>query len=134
MERPALKIVLYLLLVFLCGLAVGVFGHRIVGAAPVAAKAAVKPTPEEFRRQYLNEMRSRLKLTPDQFQKLNEVLDETRSRFHAARASHDQVMKTIREEQTNKIRAMLTEAQRPEYEKLHAEREQRAKANAPSGR
>jgi DNA anti-recombination protein RmuC len=129
MQRVTLRIVLYLLLVFLSGLAVGAFGYRFVSVTPVAAaKASVKPSPEEWRKQYLKEMESRLKLTSDQLQHLNQILDETQQRSHEAHVSHNQVMKTIKQEQSTKVHAMLTDVQRAEYEKLHAEREQRAKA------
>lgn len=127
MRRSTLKIAGYLLLVFASGLAVGAFGSRFVNIPPVVAKSA-RPSPEEWRKQYLSEMQSRLKLSPDQFQHLNQILDDTQSRFHEARAAHNQVMKSIKQEQIVKIRGMLTDAQRGEYEKLHAEREQRAKA------
>jgi Spy/CpxP family protein refolding chaperone len=130
MRRSSFTIVLYLALVFISGLGVGAYGYRFITQKnPDAAKAnPPRPSPEEFRKQYLNEMKSRLKLTPDQIQKLNVMMDETRSRFHEERQKHDAVMKTIRDQQTDKVRAMLTDAQRPEYEKLRAERDQRAKA------
>lgn len=130
MGRSTFTIVLYLLLVFTSGILVGAFGHRLATVPPVAAKAPTKPSPEEWRKHYLGEMQTRLKLTPEQYGQVNSILDETRSRFHEARANHDVTMKTIREEQTNKVRSILTDTQRPEYEKLHAEREARAKANA----
>jgi hypothetical protein len=126
MRRSTLTIVGYLLIVFVSGVFVGAYGYRFV--SPVAASAARKPSPEEWRKQYLKEMESRLKLTPDQLQHLNATLDETQARYHNAREQHNQVMKTIKEQQMNKIRAMLTDVQRPEYEKLRAEREARAKA------
>lgn len=127
MRRPNTSIILYLLLVFTSGLAVGAFGYRLVSVTPVSAKASAKP--DEWRKQYLKEMETRLKLNPDQAKHLNEILDETRARYHDARLSHDKVMKTIKQEQTNKVRSMLTDTQQAEYEKLHAEREQRAKAS-----
>jgi hypothetical protein len=127
MRRSNLTIAFYLALVFASGLLVGAYGYRFVTVTSVAA-AKPKTSPEEWRKQYLNEMQTRLKLQPDQVQLLNTIMDETRSRFHEAREKHDQVMKTIREEQTDKIRAMLTDGQRPQYEKLRTEQDQRAKA------
>jgi uncharacterized membrane protein len=128
MRRSTLTIAAYLLVVFVSGISVGAFGYRLVSGTPVSAKATPKLSPEEWRREYLNEMQNRVKLTPDQLGQLNTILDETRSRFHTARENHDQLVKTIRAEQTNKIRQMLTDAQKPEYERLRAERDQRAKA------
>lgn len=128
MRRFNFTIFLYLALIFLSGLAVGAYGYRFISVNPVATRANPRPSPEEWRKQYMNEMQTRVHLTPDQLQKLNTLMDETRARFHEERQKHDKVMKTIRDEQTDKVRAMLTEEQRPEYEKLRAEREQRAKA------
>jgi hypothetical protein len=130
MRRSSFTIALYLALVFLSGLIVGAYGYRFISVNPVTTRAGRRPSEEEWRKQYLNEMQTRLNLTPDQLQKLNVLMDQTRARFHEERQKHDGVMKTIRDEQTDKVRAMLTDAQRPEYEKLRAERDQRAKAAA----
>jgi Spy/CpxP family protein refolding chaperone len=129
MRRSNITIIFYLFLVFASGLAVGAFGYRLASVTPVSAKASVKPaSPDEWRTQYLSEMQARLKLTPDQVQKLNGILDDTRTKVRESRTSHDRMMKAIKEEHVNNVREMLTAAQRPEYEKLHAERELRAKS------
>ena len=130
MKRSTFTIALYLLVLFGSGVIVGAVGYRLIAVSAVSAKAPARPTPEEWRRQYLNEMESRLKLTADQNQKLNASLDETRSRFHEARANHDLLVKTIKEEQRGKVRAILSDTQRPDYEKLRAEREQRSNSDA----
>ena len=127
MKRSNLAIALYLFLIFTSCAIVGAFGFRLYSGTPVAAKTQ-KVSPEEWRRQYLNEMQSRLKLTSDQFQHLNSILDESHGRFTAAHERNDAAIRQIREEQTSKIRAMLTDTQRPEYEKVRAERDARAKA------
>jgi Spy/CpxP family protein refolding chaperone len=125
MKRSSLTIAFYLFLIFASGVLVGAFGYRLY-SPPMTARA--KPTPEEWRRQYLGEMQSRLNLTPDQLGKLNTILDETRTRFHKANEERDGIIKHIKQEQTDKVRTILTAAQRPEYEKLRTEREQRSKA------
>jgi hypothetical protein len=130
MKRSNLTILLYLFLVFASGLVVGAFGFRLYSGTPVSAKTLTKVTPEEWRRQYLSEMQSRLKLTPEQMNQLDATLDVTRARVRQAHDTVDATIKQVREDQVVKIRAMLTDAQRPEYEKLRAEREQRAKAAA----
>jgi hypothetical protein len=110
---------------------VGSLAYRVY--SPPSAKsgsvqAPPKVTPEEFRRQYLEEMRTRVNLSPDQMQKLNVILDDTRARMVEARASHDQTVKQIREHQFEQVRAMLTPEQLPKYEQVRQERERRAKA------
>ncbi len=130
MNRSTLTIALYLLLVFGSGVAVGGFGYHIYTGTPVsAARSGDRPhiSPEEWRREYLGEMQTRVQLTPAQVQEMNGILDSTRSLFHEAREKHNLQLKTLRENQANRIRAILTDEQRPEYEKLRTEREQRSK-------
>lgn len=130
MSRTNLTIGFYLLLVFGSGIAVGAFGYRIYSGTPVSAKVSVpaaKPSPEEWRKQYLGEMQARVRLTPAQVQELNGIMDQTRSLFHESREKHNRELQALRDDHANRIRAILTDEQRPEYEKLRAEREQRAK-------
>lgn len=122
MARSNPSIALYLLLIFASGVIVGVFGMRLY--SPATAKTAA---PEDWRKQYMNEMQTRLKLTPEQAMQLNAILDETKTRAHQAHEVHDSALRSIKEEQVAKVRNMLTDEQRPEYEKLRAEREQRVK-------
>jgi hypothetical protein len=121
MPRSSATIALYLSLVFASGIAVGVFGFKVY------AGNSTRPNPDEWRRQYVQEMTNRLQLQPDQLQKLNAILDDTHSRFLAARERQDAEIKALKEAHSAKVRAMLTPQQLPEYNKLRAEREQRAK-------
>ena len=126
MKRSNLSIALYLFLIFTSGILVGAFGFRLYTGTPVSAKTT--PSPDEARKQYVGEMRSRLKLTPEQIEKLTVILDETRARSRQAHGVLDESVKQIKAHHIDAIRAMLTPEQRPEYEKLRAERDQRAKA------
>jgi len=127
MARTSLTIGFYLLLVFSSGVAVGGFGYRLYSGTPVKAEGPSRLSPEEWRKQYLGEMQTRVHLTPAQVQQMNTILDETRTLFHESREKHNQELHGLREDQANRIRAILTDEQRPEYEKLRAEREQRGK-------
>ncbi len=122
MTRSNPSIGLYLLLIFASGVIVGAFGMRLY--SPVAAKTAA---PEDWRKQYMGEMQSRLKLTAEQATQLNAILDETKARAHEAHAIHDNALRQIKADQTAKVRSILTAYQLPEYEKLRAEREARVK-------
>jgi hypothetical protein len=124
MRRSTLAIACYLFLIFVSGIAVGAFGYRLYSGTPVSAKAQ-KMTGEERRQQYLAEMQDRLKLTPEQNRELNRIVDQSRVLFDDAHHRHDEEIKAIREKHTTAVRAILTAQQMPEYEKLHAEREQR---------
>ncbi len=125
MKRWTLPIALYLFVVFVSGSVLGALGYRLYNPPTTKSNAAPKLSPEEWRRQNIEEMRQKLNLTPDQVQKLDTVYDETHSRFEAAHNTHNQVVKQIREDHVSKIRALLTPEQLPKYEQLRAEREQR---------
>ncbi len=125
MTRRNLPIALYLFLVFVSGTVVGALGYRTYN--PPTAKSAARVSPAEWRRQYLDEMRTRLNLTDDQMQKLNVILDQTSARFQEAREKDNQAIRQIREEHFARVRTILTADQLPKYEKLHAEREERAR-------
>src|SRR6266849_9659188 len=122
MRRSSLITGIYLLLLFLSGVAVGAFGLRLYTLNSV--NASVNPSnPEEFRRRYVGELRARLKLTDDQVARLGPILDETRQRYHDLHEKHKPEMKAVQEDQVQKIRAILTDAQQSEYTKLLDERE-----------
>jgi len=129
MRRSNLLIAFYLVLIFASGVVVGAFATHLYAAKAVSANKAapVRLTPAEVRREYTTEIQTRLSLTPDQMTKLNVVLDETGSKVHTEHERHNHEMKSIHEDQVAKTRAFLTDVQRPEYEKLRKEREDRAK-------
>jgi hypothetical protein len=129
MKRSNLTIALYLFLIFASGILVGAFGYRLYTGTPVSAKTSATVSPDEWRRQYVSEMRSRLKLAPEQMERLNAILDDTRSRSHQAHDTLDSALKQIKQHHVDAVNAMLNPEQRPEYEKLRAERDRRGKAS-----
>jgi hypothetical protein len=126
MKHWKLPIAAYLFLVFMSGAVVGGMGYRIYNP-PSARSIGPRRGTEEFRRQYLDEMRTRIGLSPDQMDKLKVILNRTDERYSDARAQHDEMVRQLREDHHAGVRAMLTPEQLPKYEQLRAEREQRAK-------
>ena len=126
-------IALYMGLVFLCGGVVGGFGHRLFTMRAVSANA--RRSPEEFRKRFIAEMQSRLKLSGDQTSKLETILDAARARFRATRESINPQMEKIREDQQAQIREILAPEQLAEYEKMRQERETeiRRRGRGPGG-
>lgn len=122
----------YLALVFLSGAGVGAFGHRLYSAKTVDA-AKQRPDREAMRKKYLLEMESRLKLDADQMRQLVAILDEFRGRYQAARDRVDPEVKQIQQEQRGRIRSILRDEQRSEYEKLIIERERKRAEEKKSG-
>jgi hypothetical protein len=123
MRRSTLTTGLYLALLFLSGIAVGVFGHRLYTLNSVNANAVNPRNPEEFRRRYVAEMRERLQLTDGQVARLGPILDETRQLHHELVDKHRPEFKAIQDEQVRKIRAILTDSQQAKYTAMLAERE-----------
>ena len=126
MTRKNLPIAFYLLLVFVSGSVVGALGYRTYNP-PSARGSAPAPPPSEWKRQYIDESRSRLGLSDDQVVKLTTILDQTEARFREAREHENQSIGQIRDEHVQRVRTILTPEQLPKYEKLHQEREERAK-------
>jgi hypothetical protein len=126
--------VLYSLLLFASGGVLGAITHRLYTVASVSA-TVTPPKPDEWRKKYIAEMQSRLKLSSEQMLKLTIYLDETRSRVREAQAKAKPEIEQIKREQREKIKTMLDAGQKTEYEKLIQERdlrEQQSKnANGP---
>jgi len=120
-KRSNLSATLYILLVFLSGVVLGTFAHRLYMMHSVSA--ATGRTPEEWRRKYVDDMTRHLSLEAAQVSQLQKILDETRQRYHDLHEKSRPEMKAIQDEQTQKIRAMLNEDQRARYEKYRTERE-----------
>ncbi len=122
MKRRSLTPAFYLLLVFASGVAVGGSAHLLYSSKSVMASSSPK-SPAEYRRQLVAEMRVRLHLTADQVSRLEPILDETRQRYQECHKKIDPETKAIQAEQTQKIRALLSDDQKTEFEKMRAERE-----------
>jgi Spy/CpxP family protein refolding chaperone len=126
MKRYALP-AFYLLVVFFCGLAVGVFGYRFYELKTVSANVTPppRPTPEEWKRHHLEELKSRLNLTADQVTQISNILEEAHSQMRALMEKNRPEMERIQKNQYARVKALLTPRQATEYDKFHAEREKR---------
>jgi uncharacterized membrane-anchored protein YhcB (DUF1043 family) len=125
MRRSNLYVGLYLFLVFVSGVLVGAIAYRLYSTEAVSATKSSARGSDDYRRQYLEEMRSRLKLRDDQVRQLDAILDATREEYHAIHQKLAPEMKAVQEEQVQKVLAMLNEAQRAEYQKMREERAKR---------
>jgi len=121
MRRTSFTTILYLAILFFSGVAVGAFGLRLYTLNSV--RASGRPNPEEFKRRYIAELRTRLHLTDDQVAKLGPILDETRKQFREMHEKHRPELKAIQDEQTQRIRALLNDSQQAEYSRFLDERE-----------
>ncbi|MGE5571391.1 MAG: hypothetical protein ACM3S5_20345 [Rhodospirillales bacterium] len=130
MRRSTYTVALYLCLVFVSGILVGGFGIKLYSVR--AASAQSNPcSPDDMRHRYMQDMRTRLHLTDEQVKLLEGILEATGERWRALREKYRPDVKIILEEQTERIRGILDESQRAEYEKLRAERERRRPPDRP---
>jgi hypothetical protein len=133
MKRTTLSTGLYILLVFLSGAVVGAFAHRLY-----VVNTVVSAKPDEVRRKHLEELRTRLSLNDEQVAQYNAILDSTKARYHEVKQRWDDQakqaakpeLKAISEDQIQKVKSILSEPQRAEYEKYLAERQKRRQQNS----
>ncbi len=123
MRRSTSILVLYLSAVFLSGIVVGAVGHKLYTAETmVRATDSRRPSPEEWRREYIQTMTTRLDLSSRQIDQLNAVLDLARDRFVALDKEVIRPQQhAIRADQNEAIKSILTEAQQAEYAKMQQE-------------
>ncbi len=122
MKRPGLAAALYVVLVFLSGAVVGIFGDRLYTVKVVNASVNVAK-PADYRKKYVEDMTRRLQLTQQQVNELGTILDDTRNKFHEEHDRSKQQLAQIHTEQVQKIHDILSPSQLPEYEKFRVERE-----------
>src|SRR5947209_6480676 len=122
MKRSQLTALLFAVLLFSCGVAIGALGHRYYASSVVMARSA-----EDFRHRYVSEMQDKLKLTPKQVAQLQVILDETKAKTRAVREQYRPAVASVKEEQVRRVKSILNPEQVPAYERLVAERERHFK-------
>lgn len=120
MKKNQLSALLIAVLLFASGAAVGALGHRYYAQTVVSAK-------EDSRQHYLNEMRTKLNLTPTQVTQLEGIMDETKAKYKAVHDSNHPTMVKIKAEHVQRVQSILTPQQLPIYAQLVAEHERRAR-------
>ena len=128
MLRSKFTAALYLGLVFLSGALVGGFAYRLYSVNTVSATVPRRPDPVEWRKRYMDEMRTQVHTDADQEAQINQILDETSAAFAKIREREKQSYQDEQNVQIGKIVDLLRPDQRPLYKKLRAEREARRKA------
>lgn len=124
--RSKFSALLSLIVVFLSGTLVGVFGYRLymVNSVQGTAPATVRKfDPEEVRRRILADMKQKIQLDDQQVKQVNQILDQTRQRF---RQIHDRLNtegRAVHDEQIKEVQAILRPDQRPLYDTWRAQRE-----------
>jgi hypothetical protein len=129
MKRSSISTWIYLLLVFASGAVFGVFSDHLYTTKTVLAKTvAARNDPNEFRRRYMDEMKTRLHLDMKQLNSLGEILDETGIQMHDLHEKYKPQMTAIHNAQVDRVKGLLNDTQRAEYQKMLDEREAKRQA------
>ncbi|HLI85470.1 MAG TPA: hypothetical protein VKV17_16260 [Bryobacteraceae bacterium] len=127
MPKSRFTAALYLSLVFLSGALVGGLSYRLYAVSSVnAVNGNPRPprlNPEEARRHYMDEIRTKVKLDDQQVSQVNQILDETRAQYDQIRQKMNAEGRAIYQLQGEKIAAILRDDQKPLFAAFRAERE-----------
>jgi len=116
------KAALYLALVFGAGALVGFAGNDFYRTRTAEAGQTEAKTASEYYKNLVIELDERLNLDDDQVSEIFLVLDEVGDRFWEVRDAMEPEFEAIRRERAQRIMALLSPAQRLEYEKMLEER------------
>ncbi|MCZ2157277.1 MAG: hypothetical protein LC114_25840 [Bryobacterales bacterium] len=134
-------ILIWLLVVFASGAAVGAAAFRYFAAAdtmPEARENRKTPSREQLRQEYLGRLRERVGVSEEQLSQIVNILDQVRKTSDEKRAVFDADMKRLQDDARQKINALMTPEQLARYEawrqERRAEREKREKERGGRGR
>ncbi len=117
---------LIVLVIFLIGFLAGGFSmslYRTVTGSPEGERGKMRGGPPQAH--ILDKMEKKLSLTSDQRDKVRAILDETFAQYDQVRRDVDPRIHVIRQQSRERIRALLTDDQKPKFEELVAESDAR---------
>src|SRR5580698_6452555 len=129
LSRSRVTIALYLVLVFASGILVGVESHRLYATTSTARANSSPQNMGEFRRRYLDGMKTQVGVSDTQLTQINNILEDTRNKVNELAALEKPLHDRIQQEHIDQIKDLLTPQQKIAYDNWRAERE-RAKREA----
>jgi len=128
MPRTRISIALYLFLVFASGILVGIVSFRLYSTNTASANNSPQ-SMREFRKRYLDGMRTKVGVSEAQIVAITKTLDETKQKYDELAAQEQPLHDKIQQDHIDQIKALLNDQQRIAYDNWRAERE-RAKQQA----
>src|SRR5580692_10149216 len=128
MPRTRIGIAFYLILVFASGILVGIVSFRLYAANTASANNSPR-SMTEFRKRYLDGMRTKVGVSEAQIVEITRELDETKRKYDALAAQEQPLHDKIQQDHIDQIKALLNDKQKVAYDNWRAERE-RAKQEA----
>src|SRR5580700_10163041 len=123
MPRSRISIALYLILVFASGILVGVVSHRLYATTSTASANNSPKSMTEFRRLYLDGMRTQVGASESQIVQINAILEDTRKKVDELAAAEKPLHDKIQQDHIDQIKELLSPQQRIAYENWRAARE-----------
>jgi predicted secreted Zn-dependent protease len=121
MPRTRISIALYLFLVFASGIMVGLVSYRLYSANTASANSP--KSMSEFRKRYLDGMRTKVGVSEAQIVAITRTLDETKQKYDALAAEEQPLHDKIQQDHINEVKALLNDQQKIAYDNWRAERE-----------
>ena len=113
---------LYIALIFLCGVVTGALATNVWTSWGPRSRSARADAPRT-RQRTVDRVKRKLSLTPEQAQKLDQIVDETRTAYQV----HENEIGAIRQQGRDRIREILTDEQKAKYEQIIARIDARRK-------
>lgn len=128
-------VLLWLLIVFVSGTAVGVAGYRYFSPANSAREDRKPPSREQLRQEYRAKLRERVGLSEEQLTQITTILDEAKNVSDGKRNAFEADIREVQNQARERIRQVMTPEQRERYEAWRAERKrEREKHDRDRGR
>ena len=123
MPRSRISIAIYLFLVFGSGILVGTVSHRLYATNTASANNTPPGSMSEFRKRYLDGMRTKVGVNEQQIIAITRTLDETKQKFDALAAQEQPLHDKIQQDHIEQVKALLNDQQKTAYDNWRAERE-----------
>jgi uncharacterized protein YnzC (UPF0291/DUF896 family) len=129
LSRSRITIALYLVLVFASGILVGVESHRLYATTSTARANNSPQNMSEFRRRYLDGMKTQVGVSDTQLAQINNILEDTKKKVNELAALEKPLHDRIQQEHIDQIKDLLSPQQKIAYDNWRAARE-RAKRDS----
>ena len=126
--QPKKIAALYLSLVFAAGSILGAAAHRFYAVQSADARVTTtRKTSAEYRNELMVCLRTELKLTPQQSEKVSRIYDDVGKQYKEVCKTIDPEVKALRVDRTERIMGLLNDAQKVKYQEILDERERKRK-------
>jgi hypothetical protein len=123
LARSRITIALYLVLVFASGILVGVESHRLYATTSTARANNSPQNMGEFRRRYLDGMKTQVGVNDTQLTQINNILEDTKNKVNELAALEKPLHDRIQQEHIDQIKDLLSPQQKIAYDNWRAARE-----------